>query len=1075
MTAESRADESIPGRSHALFGRSAELSRLQSLAAEAGPTEIACVLGAGGLGKTRLIEAFAATLARERHPFAPLIDFYHIDIFRASAIEQHITDALAQAAPGHAALLEPYEQARDQLNRSRANGGEFEAAQRAVRASFISCYNALADAMAGTGRRVVLLFDTVEQAVILSDEADRLFGVAQTDSTIGGEHWLRATLPRLHNTLAVLGGRPATLYGQHVALYDSLGAQLARHDIALSGLSYAATVELAHDMLAQARASQDEQTAGIAAMIDLDDREKLRAWHQLSEGLPFWVAILFTIELLGNEPAGLLSRLQEAIAALAPDAPLPQPLRAQFQAELRDYFLGNVTQDAPQLLIAMQCMATIRKGLTPDLLALALDRLQIVDPLPDLFERLRALAVVKERRVRRYTAPGPTADDAGDRETLLFLHDELYAWLDSHPIVTSESRAVVREAVFAWYLAAIERAEGERYAIAEQLLYLPADDPEAAELVHARYLVQRRRRQLQRDLLGYAYEGGARQRAQAAAMYHLLAYEAIFSRDSGQDTAFHQEALRNLYRGERGLTSADVLGFAALWLLRGAVQSGDRARTQQMLAQLSRFDGYRQQSARADLALFDLATAIAMLYTGTPTDPDQRYMIAGALGSALRAIGEAEQAAGARAPAERQWLRLLRAQALNFHGYLHRLNYDLAVAIQSYRRSVAVADQDMALLPQFRATTLNNLSFALSEQGDTEEAERLAYLALGLRQRYGTASDVAMSRNILARILIRAGKPALALRYAEQAIAVLRAVGSPRMLAQALPTLAEARRKLAEQLDDSPAEQEALFARALEALDEADTIRVSVGGAEADRERLQARGCTYRSMGLVQMRRGPAFHAEAKRNLSRGHNLLEQALDVAIAKGESALIRIDILEDLAAVHVNEDEYDHRVYEHLDAAERLAPPAYKAQEGSGPVEVKDATRAYWRELGQCSLQRMLSAFGKYDFGEYAFEPEAQPQRRQIVPPGNAGYLDEAAQHMVIMMAYLCRYNRQSWMLNKARQLTLRDLLHGRSPDQLNRIQLAAYETAKRHNLLYDESFAVVEQIIRLARENLALEA
>jgi tetratricopeptide (TPR) repeat protein len=1071
METEPRAEGTLPRRSEVIFGREDDLDSLaQRASATSATSELVCIIGEGGLGKTRLIEAFAAYLDREGLPFAPLIDFYHVDNFRAGVIEETIALGLRARTPPH--FWDGYMQARQRLEDARSGGQAFDQAQRAVREAFVEAYNQLAEALAGEGRRVVLLFDTVEQAISLSDGADRRFDLPYDDLSVGGEVWLRATLPRLKNTLLVLGGRAETLYGQPVSLYADLGARLPRHTITPGGLDREAAAALARQMLADARAGADEQTAGIASALDLDDPTKLRAWYELSQGHPFWIAVLFTLELIGGEPGGVLNTLQEEVGRLAPDAPLPDDRREALRAALRERFLGAITQDAPALLVALQCMASLRKGLTPDLLERLLARLKISDP-PDpavLFARLSQLAMVKLRRTQRYTRRGDRPNDPSDQETMLFLHDELYAWLDTHPLVRDESRQVVLTTVREWYDRAIARVKTERQEAVEAWLFLDADAPEAAQRAAERDDAQRRLHQLQRDRLSYVYAGAAEGPGEAAAYLQLLSYEAIFARDAGHVAALHQEALRNLYRrpgaqpSASPLDPADELAFAALWLLRMAVQYENLNRTLMLLERLERFRTMREQAMGAGRAFFELATAIAHLYTGRATRPEERREIERALDEAEKALASTRDASAALTLVERRWLELLESQTLNFRGYFHRRNYELAEAVAHYRRSIALSHQEKEPpFPQFHATTLNNLGFALAEQGDTEEAERVVREALMIRLRHGTAYDVAYSRNVLARVLLRAGEPFRARHYAEQAAGYMRSKGGTRGLLHVLTVLAEACRKAGELLDDAPLEQDRVFAQGRAALDEAERELRTLERPLAETERLvlQTRGCLYRSQGAVWLRRGPVFAERAARLFDDAHHWLEQALAVAREHHEPPLVQMDILEDLAALYVREDQYDERLYRLLDEAEALAPEPYRAQEGLGPVEVERATRGYWRELGQCQLQRMLSAFGKFDFGE----------PREITPPGDPKFLDEAAEHLVLMMAYLCRYNRHSWMLVTARRLTLRELLL-RTVGELDRFARAAYEAARRYNLLYDESFAVAEQVIAVARTNLA---
>lgn len=1078
MMVDSRADGMLPGRSESLFGRDEQLTLLQGLTVT-GPTTLVCVLGLGGLGKTRLLEAFGARLLAAGLPCGPLVDFYHVESFRASIIEEAICAGLAQWAPEYQTLLEPYFVARALLERARTSGNEFRQAQQAIRATFVQSYNAIAARAAARGARITLLFDTVEQAVMLSDRTEGLLEVGETNASSGGAYWLSMTLPQLENTLVVLGGRPETLYKTPVALYDELGASLPGQVLTLTGLGEQATAELADDLRTRALASPDEQTAGVAEAIDLSDKVKLRAWYELSEGLPFWIAILFTLEFVGEGPDGVLGDLQEAVSGLAPNETLSPTQREAFRARLRDYFLGEVSQGAPPLQIALQSMATIRKGLTPALLELVLRQLQINAQPSELFERLRSLAVVKVRRVRRYTSKSERPDDLGDQEVLLFLHDELYAWLDAHPFVAVESHAVIRDTVLRWYLGAIQQAQDERVNAAEQLRFLRPGDPATQPRTIERNEALRRKHHLQREMLSYAFEGDDQGGDEALALYQLYTYEAVFNREAGQEAALHQEVLRSLYRHSRGPRPSDELTFAAIALLRAAVQYENITQARQLLERLWSYVELKMQTTGLARAFFELATANARLTSGGGTQPEERALIEQSLDEVERIVKQAQEAE-TPAVALHQWLVILRAQALNFRGYMHRLNYELGTAIRAYRSSNAVAQRLPGVLPQFRATTLNNLAYALSEQGDTEEARRIASEALLIRQRHGTAYDLAFSRNVMARIALRAGDVVRARQLAERSVAAMRELGNTRGLGRSLPVLADAYRKEAELLDDSPGEQDELFEQALAVLKEAEAELNKTFVAEAHREILQTRGCTLRGWGYARRRRGPAHYEIARQNLSEGHAYLLEALEVARKLNEPKFVQVDILEDLATVHVYEDEYDHRLYLHLDEAEAVLRDdrilrEYLVQENAGVPEITDATRPYWRELGQCRLQRMIGAFGKLDIGLYDYDTSVEPGVRRLkTPPGDRRFLDEAAEHLVVTMAYLCRYNRHSWMLNKARELTLHELLNQRSLADIDRFQLAAYEAARRYSLLYDESFAVAEQLIALARANLDLD-
>ncbi len=1100
MKAEGLSPSGLPGRSHGLFGRDGEIARLRQLldtvTSESG---LVLIEGDGGTGKTSLLKVFEADLRAANRPFLPSYDFYHIDNFRARVIEETITRALLASRPELQAAFQPYHEARSVLERSRITGSGFQAAQQAVREAFVVSYNRAIHRL-DSPQRVVLLFDTVEQAVALSDGADQTLGIVETSPSAGGEHWLREILPRLEGTLTVFGGRTQTLYGHPVQLYAALATALPLHRELIGGLAFTATVALAHDMLAQALAPSSPDY-DLARQIDLDDQAKLRTWHLVSGGLPFWVALLFTLEFVGQEDHSPLTVFQEKVAAAGPQ-PDPETLAGlEYEALIvRGHaftsLAGKLTPNTEPLLIAIQCMASIRKGLTPELLASVLAALDVTVDVQMLFAQLAGLVIVKERTPQRYTSRGEQPNDQQDRELQLFLHDEMYAWLDTHPPVSNDLRGVVAETVVSWYEDVIATAEQARLEEVELLLTLPSSDEDAQAAQRARANdALRRHYQLERDLLGYTYEVGHDDRGRAAALLNLLTFESIFARDSGHGTALRQEALRHIARQPTGASHATELEFAAHWLLRAAVQNDDRETSAVLLARINeRYRAALDHDNGVHIALLHLAIAIAQLYSGAGTSAVEHTAILATLDRAETTL--ALDTSPQLSAAERRWRLLLHARILNFRGYLYRISYAFAKALRAYRRSDRLAREDQTLAPQFRAITLRNLAFALSEDGEGDEAKRVGGDALKLHLRYGTAYDVALDRSTLARVEIRLGHASRALRYAEPAVETMRKLQGPRGLVMALTALAISYRKAAEQVDDSIAEQDELFARSLAVLAELEReLQIQDPAEQLEAKQIverwvilfQARGRVYRSWGLARRRRSliPIQQERSRTDFEQAQQALEHALRVAHAHvpeqglfdevlnnpavRQPKLVLADIHKDLAAVYVNADEYDERIYIHLRQAEALARE-YWIIPGVGVPDLPDATHAFWRVLGQCELQRMLAAFGKFDFGHYTFNREDGIRTLQDAP-GNEQFLDEAARHLVRMMAYLVKYNPAASMLRQARELTLRELLISRSREQLDIFDLAAYQATEELHLLHAESFKIVQDVIGLARQNL----
>jgi hypothetical protein len=238
--------------------------------------------------------------------------------------------------------------------------------------------------------------------------------------------------------------------------------------------------------------------------------------------------------------------------------------------------------------------------------------------------------------------------------------------------------------------------------------------------------------------------------------------------------------------------------------------------------------------------------------------------------------------------------------------------------------------------------------------------------------------------------------------------------------------------------------------------------------ADRWRELYQQWGCTYRSRALARQRRHPDDPAVAG-DFSRGHELLEKALAWARKGSLPGVTTMDVHEDLAVIRINQDEYDQRVLGHLEDAEACAPDEYKIRAELGLVDVPQAIRGYWRELGQCQLQRMLYSFGAYDFGMFQWHDEHTP-RTPVEAKGQAQYLATAAEHLLLMLAYLTRYARFSSMLEKAESLALRELTLDRTGEQLDELERALLKAARDYNLLSSEALGRALDLISRARRD-----
>jgi len=1074
-----------------------------------GDWRIILIVGEGGTGKTRRLRDLEKLLQSpdSNRIVAPLYDFYHIDNFKASSIEQTIIDVLR----GHGAddtTFKAYNTARQALEAARDDTSvSFLDKQQEVRAAFIKDYNAFA---AAQPQHIVLIFDTVEQSVPLTDEAEHELVQPQMDASAGGYYWLINMLPQLQRTITVLGGRSAVLYGKPVPLYDDL-SNVVRLDVGELGAEdtekfaidqLTSLIKKTEQDLAHAKATGDvlaQETAKESLSILKDIVLQKDELYAISRGIPFWIDVFLTLNQLGIIPKTRLDELYDRVSNKSAPEQLSEQERNTYRQALIEELLGEMGPDSPPLLLALQCMASLRKGVNRKMLVhvakpYAEKNVPAFD-VDSIWDRLQNLLIVKQREL-----PAVMVDKGDEDTTLLFLHDEMYRWFDQHG--RAQSEVDVTEAIIAWYDQQLETLEAQRKQqtldVLEQAPTLDSrtnteEQPSADYKAMKAQLttIVRRQEQYRLDQLHYRYQANAGSKAGFSAAdlvepthtYNLLAYEAILGRDIGTGATLRQETLQNSYRLQRADTLPPFIQAecAARWLLRityndvpatadpEATIKAARAFTEQL------GDAPEDQLARALMDVAETRFWLERDFSGK--EPKIRTLLETAETYAKKPAFKAlvSNSSESKLSESELWQTFLQAEIRNVWGLLARRQYNLPVAIANYEVAYARARSTERLKP-LQAQILNNLAFARSEQGFVDEAREYAQTALRIRLQFASDYDIALSRNTLARIEIRAGQPALAYRFAQQASATMKRIDSTRGTFMTLPVLAETQRKLAEQLSYAPTDQDHFFQQAIDTLTSiAETMQNQKSTSrERWREVYQNLGCTYRSKALARQNRlelfqGAAYAPDQDDTLTEIYRLaaiyLKRAYIVASGRQSSRhdnptdaeqqqafdfdellpkaandsqnaqhdVFLVDILEDLAVIFVNADVYDPRLEQMLNAAEQHAPNEYKITEGGRVRELKnhEAIRGYWRELGQIELQHTLANFGMYEYGFFK-----APDDRTVLYGGNESnrekspqqleYLDAAVKHMIRMLAYLLHYDPEALLLKKARQLVLREL-------------------------------------------------
>jgi uncharacterized membrane protein YheB (UPF0754 family) len=116
--------------------------------------------------------------------------------------------------------------------------------------------------------------------------------------------------------------------------------------------------------------------------------------------------------------------------------------------------------------------------------------------------------------------------------------------------------------------------------------------------------------------------------------------------------------------------------------------------------------------------------------------------------------------------------------------------------------------------------------------------------------------------------------------------------------------------------------------------------------------------------------------------------------------------------------------------------------------------------------------MIASFGKFDFGSEEYDTQTGEIHR-VDPPREPRFLDEAAEHMVLMLAYLLQYATYSSILEKAEQLILRDLSRERTVEELESMLLRTYGVARKYKLTETDVLTVTEKLFTRAQRDAEL--
>jgi tetratricopeptide (TPR) repeat protein len=914
-----------------------------------GGVHLLYVEGRGGVGKTALLEAILdKSLRTGRTDSAAgscvaqeIIDLYHVDVHTYEGLIRKIVQVLGKWS------FEETERLLAALDQAQISGDvdAIREHEKALQAAFLKEFAALSQA------GVVLAFDTLEVLEYEQDPFQQDLG-EQLPALSAGKWLFEAFLPALQgNALVLLAGRSADLVPRLEALHEQQEHLLIRH-IDLQPLDAEETREYLK-AVAQAEGLRGDGDAAARLWTFAEERGDVA--HFLTGGRPILLALAADLVARNWTLPAPFDQTREQILARHVGDWWPDVERA--------LAIGILESPTP-IGNTLRTLAWLRKGATPELLAQLLD--------------LRT----KDGEWDRYTATGYLDQVAqltlvkvrpGDRR--VFLHDEMYALLDTHVLqkCTEEERSRVYSVILSYHRDLIRQLE-------QRVEKLPPLLASSQPHLHQTLVEEMHYRLWQSPPMGFA-------------MYFWLAEEALGGRDAEMDMLVRSEFLRTLSMLKEtecflgAVPREAALDTAVRWGMRALFFHSDPEAALRILDQARKRWGRDAGKLELAWAHLELYRALAKIQRASGDDwQEARDLLTAVEEAADRVLTFPPENPVVQA---RRWrAQILKSLALNYRGYLDRRQGRYHEAVEHYQES-AMLQRRLGM--DALASTLTNLSYVMAATGDFHPARLLAEEAERLTRRRGQDHMLAASLNVRALVEEFDGHHEAALRYSDRALEVAARLPNQRVQGLIHSTRARAYRSLWSTLAD--AEKRGGVSLVDEALKGANQAVSLLRGAPVDRvAALQERGCLYRE--LARLYRSEGRIEEMEEAVRKGRDDLERAAVLAAAINlprQQALAWIDLGWLCYYLGKTEEAQDalRKAYE-LFSSDYLIPTQGPLPPMAQGQRKKEAALPLWGALGQAEL------LGAYLALDQAFAVSDNPSEVE--------HLQVGVKHMTLSLAY-----------------------------------------------------------------------
>lgn len=1005
-----------------LVGRKESLPELKEAIYATKPSVLVYIYGAGGVGKTRLIQHLLAEAQGDEALLVAdeLIDLYHTRNRSVGGLAESIVEVLEplrryiRTRPVDSEIDEKLE-ALARAEQEGLSTSELIGRRQELSALLLETINQYS-----AKRRLVLALDTAERLYVVRDEAQQRLGLANERPAV--LDWLlQDFLPNLKNAAILIAGRPNPLNLTDELNGVALAAQSRFLPIPLAGLTEADTLEYFQSVVDRAGQSENpnDKVAAVAISRWSDEQKRTIFYCLHDDGdepriRPILLALAIDHLVVEGTPLSSLTRPLDAAKQLS-DAD-----RRAIEAELGKAMVRTLQEQQRPADEVIVMLGWLRKGAD---LAL-LQRLTEYEPakIEEIVYQIRHLSFVKIR----------PADER------IFLHDEMYDILQRHALkgVTPDDRQRVFTILQEYYAELIQAAR-----LRIDLLYQPQAD-RFSETLPDPNEVRNTRARLHDAIVEDLYYRLRWQPIPAFEQYVFYAEEALAGNEESLWAMLRAE-LFDFLSEQNPLVARDqvehlrktyvVPDSAVRWVMW--LWSGDRYQAAADLAEQIERHHLDLIAPGGNLAHWHLQVWKGYLYTYTGDHDKSERLLTGAVRSL---------ASWSQEHPSSQLAKGILARAYNSLGYYFSRRTQHYQAIKAF----AVSAQLMQELKLYvdEAATLNNRAFDLAKIGDFAAALPSAKAGLRLREQLGPRAPVVLSLNTLGLIELNQFDLEGGTRDIKRAVELSERLGSVRGLGLGLIALSEAERRISTSVVYLQQSRSAnILVDAITHADHAIVIfRDEVPEPTRLTDALREKARAYRDWAKLRQDHPAIIALQEKHNRKQSVEELAQQSqaifeEAKVLAGQDDIMLIELLYDQALLiyytrlYPNAADYA-QTYAELEATllrqiDALIPVEYKMFPRPGAKRVW-----HWVQQGNLALLRGHLAFNHW----------------------NANRVDEASmrkavEYYTFALAYYAYFSKHNFQERRQGLDELYDQLRPLNTKQKQRIHEFVHEIEKEQEL------------------------